>query len=458
MSAPTDQRDNTREDTPDEGVELTRRQAGWLIARVGVSVWVLWLVLSLAAITLFFVLTGMKPFVITSGSMSPLIQRGDIVLTITPPDDVVLSHPTVLTFTTPSGQVVTHRITGWDRAEGAYRTKGDANAEPDRWAIPPSDTIGVGRVLVPKLGLIKVWADEQAWVPLVLTLLALAGAGMGARSPRFRQAVATVDPDASEEMAADASVHERMFTARPPADGWRRSWFAATVAIAVTTLTLLVVWVTVASAAAFSTATVAPASSLSAAPTFGSEPVTGSTWYLRNTLAGGPTTTQATMPLTSAGTTTLPSGALPNYSTNVDTAPGRLLNISGTNSSAVWVTTPLTQPRTLSGTSTLTLDVQRFSPPTGSWAELTATLVRVPASGAPVPIGSATARTAAANPSGEGPNERLVFSIPTAGTLAAGDRLALQVTTTNRPVRLRYDVQTHPSALQLPQTLTVTAP
>jgi hypothetical protein len=187
----------------------------------------------------------------------------------------------------------------------------------------------------------------------------------------------------------------------------------------------------------------------------GPPPQTGSSWFLRNTLTGGATPTQPAMPVTAVADTTLPSGALPNYSTDADGAPGRLLRTSGQNGVAIWSTAQATASTTLNGTSRLIIDLQRFQPPTGGTATLTATLRVVTPGGSSTQIGTGQVTTSGANPGANGPNERYTINIPTAGMLNNGDRLELRLTTAGRDVRLRYDTTTHPSRLDLPQAISV---
>lgn len=128
----------------------------------------LWLVLAI----LVFALVGLSPVAIQSGSMSPLIKRGDVVmLGDVPelPDGFALTPGTVIAFHTPARPndgLLTHRIS-MVSSDGTYITKGDANAGPDSDAIPPEDVVGVGRVVVPLAGLPAVWVAAGSWLPLV---------------------------------------------------------------------------------------------------------------------------------------------------------------------------------------------------------------------------------------------------------------------------------------------------
>lgn len=119
---------------------------------------------------------GWNPVVITSGSMQPTIRAGDIVVASAP--EPGLGKGTVVVFEDPArGGLVTHRI--WSaRTNGEYITKGDANQQPDSTPLTDSDIRGIGRLLVPLIGLPGLWARTNpglfaAWA--LLTAAAFSG-------------------------------------------------------------------------------------------------------------------------------------------------------------------------------------------------------------------------------------------------------------------------------------------
>lgn len=136
----------------------TPREAGVTLAELLSSfyLWlVLWLVLWAAVPAL---LIGWEPVLITSGSMGPNISAGDLVLISEPAGDELLAQGTVITFDDPvvPGGLITHRIDGV-REDGMYRTRGDANEAPDPTPVAHEDVVGVGRLLVPLVGLPIHW-------------------------------------------------------------------------------------------------------------------------------------------------------------------------------------------------------------------------------------------------------------------------------------------------------------
>jgi signal peptidase I len=130
------------------------------LGRFALSVWAALLVLVLVPM-----LWGWEPTVVESGSMSPVIRTGDVVI-ISPHDGQGLGPGTVVQFHSGDGRgLVTHRIVAVT-PEGEYRTRGDANRKMDSTPLSPGDVVGVGRVLIPYAGLPAYWARSGHWAAL----------------------------------------------------------------------------------------------------------------------------------------------------------------------------------------------------------------------------------------------------------------------------------------------------
>lgn len=146
-------------------------------------------------------LLGLRPMLVTSGSMSPLIRTGDVVL-VGEHDGEDLAPGTVVTFRDASreGRLVTHRIEAVSD-DGSYTTRGDANPTPDAAPVRPEDVVGVGRLLVPLIGTPLTWlhgGDLPLFlVWLVATLLAVVVAARSVDDP------GSPDTDAVDTRAGD---------------------------------------------------------------------------------------------------------------------------------------------------------------------------------------------------------------------------------------------------------------
>lgn len=152
--------DNRR--PPIEGADWRVWLAGAAFVLAGVWMWsTLWLS---AAGLVGYVVPGVDVWLISSGSMEPAITAGDLVLTSPPKEDEVLAHPSVITFEM-ADRPVTHRIVETVASSSglAYRTKGDANPNPDSSLVAADDLLGVGRVVIPYAGLPLHWASNGGW-------------------------------------------------------------------------------------------------------------------------------------------------------------------------------------------------------------------------------------------------------------------------------------------------------
>lgn len=124
-----------------------------------------WAVMPLAA--------GWHGRVILSGSMVPEIDPGDVVLTVGV-DPAKLRPGQVIAFRDPArpGRVDVHRIVRRND-DGTFVTRGDANAEADSTPLPPSNIVGMPRLLVPWVGLPHYWWSQHDYARLGVTLAVL---------------------------------------------------------------------------------------------------------------------------------------------------------------------------------------------------------------------------------------------------------------------------------------------
>jgi len=122
--------------------------------------------------------TGWRPVVITGGSMLPTLRVGDVLLVEDHPDDL-LGQRSVITYEPSRGsELVTHRIHEVLPESQTYVTKGDANPNVDTDQVSPTQVLGVGRLVIPLLGLPLIWARAGDYP----ALLALAVLSVGALS------------------------------------------------------------------------------------------------------------------------------------------------------------------------------------------------------------------------------------------------------------------------------------
>jgi signal peptidase len=138
---------------------------------------VLWIGLGLLFGTLLAAvapqLGGFRSFTVRSGSMTPAIETGDVVVTksISP---LAARVGDVVTFVDPegTGKLFSHRVQSVRAAGGevAFVTRGDANTSTERWRVPADGSIGRVAYRIPKIGYGLSWIDSG---PARLALIAI---------------------------------------------------------------------------------------------------------------------------------------------------------------------------------------------------------------------------------------------------------------------------------------------
>ena len=139
----------------------------WLAFLLGCLVW-----------TTTPALLGWHSTVVSSGSMSPRLPVGSVLVSApTEPSAVRLGNVVLTREIGNRSRLLSHRYVGRDPA-GNFLTRGDANSHDDSAATPPADVIGVGRLLVPYAGLPTLWLHTGQVLPLAgwLVVTALAAA------------------------------------------------------------------------------------------------------------------------------------------------------------------------------------------------------------------------------------------------------------------------------------------
>jgi signal peptidase I len=139
-----------------------------------------WLLLGAAAAVLvavaWIVPFGGRALSVMSGSMSPAIETGDVVVSRGVPP-LEIRRGDVITFRDPtdSERLITHRvkeiqITG---GEARFVTKGDANNSAERWAVAADGEVGLVVYRLPKLGYALAWLGHPLAKLLLVALPAL---------------------------------------------------------------------------------------------------------------------------------------------------------------------------------------------------------------------------------------------------------------------------------------------
>jgi signal peptidase len=128
------------------------------------------------------VLLGLHTYVVRSGSMSPTIDTGDLVISRSiSPSEVSVGEIVVFKDPGESGRLITHRVRSLHRRDGRFYfvTRGDANTGFERWNLPPSATLGTVAYRVPKLGYVVGAASSWPGHLLLVVIPALILCWMG---------------------------------------------------------------------------------------------------------------------------------------------------------------------------------------------------------------------------------------------------------------------------------------
>ena len=105
-----------------------------------------------------------KTIVIASGSMEPIIYRGDIsiIKKLSDSEKERLTEGEIIVFKM-DGKTVIHRINGIIKSGNDifYRTKGDNNDTVDNYLIEKKDIIAVSKCIIKYIGFPSLWLSEM---------------------------------------------------------------------------------------------------------------------------------------------------------------------------------------------------------------------------------------------------------------------------------------------------------
>jgi signal peptidase I len=108
---------------------------------------------------------GGTSMVVRSGSMTPAIRTGDVVV-VRPISPTEATIGDIVTFKDPAGsdRLLVHRVRAISRAGDQVEviTKGDANSTQERWKVAADGTIGTVAYRVPALGFAVGWIGSPA--------------------------------------------------------------------------------------------------------------------------------------------------------------------------------------------------------------------------------------------------------------------------------------------------------
>jgi signal peptidase len=139
----------------------------------------LWLVLGLIVGTVLAagtpVLFGLRSFTVMSGSMEPVLDVGDVVVT-KPVVATDVRVGDVITFPDEErDELVTHRVRSIHLAgsRASIETRGDANDASEHWSVPADGRVGRVAYHLPLVGYALVWTHGRLARLLLIVIPAL---------------------------------------------------------------------------------------------------------------------------------------------------------------------------------------------------------------------------------------------------------------------------------------------
>ncbi|MFB6069252.1 MAG: signal peptidase I [Halobacterium sp.] len=113
-----------------------------------------------------------ESYVVMSGSMEPEISPGDVVVVKSVPADQIERGDVVTFLRERSSRPVTHRVVGVLERDGglAFRTKGDANEDPDPTPVPSQNVVGEVWFVIPYIGHVVLFANTPTGMAVLVGL------------------------------------------------------------------------------------------------------------------------------------------------------------------------------------------------------------------------------------------------------------------------------------------------
>jgi signal peptidase len=126
--------------------------------RAGLSWIILGFVFAVLVASVAPMVLGDRSYVVRSGSMSPAVDTGDVVV-VEPIAPTEANVGDIVTFEDDQGNLISHRARAIKEQGGQvlFTTQGDANTSRENWKAPADGQIGRIVYRVPKLGFAVVW-------------------------------------------------------------------------------------------------------------------------------------------------------------------------------------------------------------------------------------------------------------------------------------------------------------
>lgn len=120
---------------------------------------------------------GNKFFIVLTGSMSPTIKVGDLVIVKDIQPEDIKSNDVITFGSAYSDNITTHRVKEVLNEDGKikYITQGDANNVEDPMPVESEVVLGMVNKVIPKVGTIILWVQKNIMAILIVIVAIIAG-------------------------------------------------------------------------------------------------------------------------------------------------------------------------------------------------------------------------------------------------------------------------------------------
>ena len=120
-------------------------------------------------------LAGYVPYVVLSGSMEPAYAKGSICYAKSVDPDIIQEKDVIVfPYSSGSEKMVVHRVVSIDKDAKEYKTKGDANANEDSFAVGFANLKGKVDFGIPLIGFAYELSMTTVGKVLIVALFAVA--------------------------------------------------------------------------------------------------------------------------------------------------------------------------------------------------------------------------------------------------------------------------------------------
>jgi len=137
------------------------------------------LLMVIAVFTFFGPRFGWRVDAVLSGSMEPALKVGGVLVTYPVKVEEIKVKDIIIFYSPMSGELTSHRVVAMNHGSSvSFRTKGDANEDPDPFTVPASNVVGKKFLHIPWLGYLTQLVKTRLGFLLALCIPALIVIGM----------------------------------------------------------------------------------------------------------------------------------------------------------------------------------------------------------------------------------------------------------------------------------------